>query len=86
MTEDQKDAQFKGPTKDGPAGDHRTSYPDSKGGQKRRIESDYGKTLQPAQGEKDAVDSDSDDETDKVRYTTIIHWLIRSRALLHFVL
>ena len=67
VTEGQKDPQFKGPTKDGPASDQRTSYPDSKGAQKKRINSSYGKTQEPAQNEDD-VDSDGDDETDKVSH------------------
>lgn len=67
VTEGQKDPQFKGPTKGGPASDHRTSYPDSKGSQKKRIESSYGKPLGPAEGE-EAIDSGSDDTTDKVSH------------------
>lgn len=35
--------QFKGATKEGSPGDTRKSYPDAKGGNKKRIESDYGK-------------------------------------------
>ena len=34
--------QFKGATKDGAAGDTRKHIPDAKGGNKKRIESDYG--------------------------------------------
>lgn len=60
-----EEAQFKGPTKDGPPGDHRISYPDSKGFKKKRIESNYGKPQEPSEGE-DTVGSESDDVTDKV--------------------
>lgn len=66
-TEGHKEPQFKGPTKDGPPSDHRPSYPDSKGSQKKRIESNYAKPQGPAEGE-DAVDYDSDYITDKVSH------------------
>lgn len=39
---DVEGVQFKGATKHGKAGDTRKSYPDPKGGNKKRIESDYG--------------------------------------------
>ena len=65
-TKGQEEAQFKGPKKDGPPSDHRTSIPDSKGS-KRRISSDYAKPQEPAEGE-NAVDNDSDDTLDKVSY------------------
>jgi hypothetical protein len=63
--EGHKEPQFKGPSKDGPPSDYRTSYPDSKGYKKKRIQSNYAKPLGPAEG-KDAVDYDSDYITDKV--------------------
>lgn len=59
------EAQFKGPTKDGPPSDLRTSYSDSKGFKKKRIESNYGKPQGAVEGE-DAFDYDSDGTTDKV--------------------
>lgn len=40
---DVEGVQFKGPTKGGPEGDTRKHVPDAKGGNKKRIESDYGK-------------------------------------------
>lgn len=40
---DVEGVQFKGATKHGAVGDTRKSYPDAKGGNKKRIESDYGK-------------------------------------------
>lgn len=43
--------RFKGATKDGPAADERRLIPDNKGGNKRRINSSYGKSLgQPDDG------------------------------------
>lgn len=39
---DVEGVQFKGATKHGAVGDTRKSYPDAKGGNKKRIESDYG--------------------------------------------
>lgn len=63
----QKEPQFKGPAKDGPPSDNRVSIADSKGANKKRIESSYGKPQQPAEGE-NSVNDDLEDGTDKVRH------------------
>ena len=54
--------RFKGATTSGPQGDTRKHVPDSKGGAKKRIESDYGNKLGEMPGEEQIADND-----DKVR-------------------
>lgn len=46
-----QDVRFKGPTKDTPPGDIRKDIPDAKEGNKKRIESDYGKSQGVAEGD-----------------------------------
>lgn len=56
--EDGNEAQgvrFKGPAKNAPPGDTRTHIPDTKGGNKKRIESDYGERQGVAEGDDTTV-------------------------------
>ena len=78
-TEGQKEPQFKGPAEDGPPSDSRTSYSDSKGFKKKRIESSYGNPQGSVEG-KDAMDPDSDGITDKVRPNSSVAVSHDSRA------
>ena len=55
---DVEGVQFKGATKDGAVGDTRKHIPDSKGGAKKRIESDYGNKLGEMSGEEQEADND----------------------------
>ncbi len=59
---DVEGVQFKGATKDGAKGDTRKHLPDSKGGTKKRIESDYGvrQGTSDEQPERDAEGSKKD--------------------------
>ncbi|MCJ1388151.1 hypothetical protein MMC18_000996 [Xylographa bjoerkii] len=54
--DDVEGVRGKGATKDGPAGDTRKHIPDSKGYNKKRIESDYGHTQSPDRSEETEPD------------------------------
>lgn len=67
--EDGNEAQgfrFKGPTKNAPPGDTRKHIPDAKGGNKKRIESDYGGRQGVAEGD-DTTVQEPGNVKDKVR-------------------